>query len=175
MKYFKTQNLYKASNVTFDPSKVVATSYGWWVFVAVIENKIVFNEHRYSVSTAKHQSKVRDLMEKLGIVPDLIINVKRSIHNDEHLQFLIKDTASETETREKAKAQRVRYNRNVKRLTQLVEQGFRNVDGTPINVHLDAQQFENELQERAAATIKRIGPKVLEDAKELMQLMKGGK
>ena len=79
MKYFKTQNLYKASNVTFNPSTVSAHSYEWWEFVKVIRGKIVFNDYKYSKTTIKHQYKVKRLMEELGITTDLTIETSRSL------------------------------------------------------------------------------------------------
>lgn len=73
MKHMKRSGLYQASNynVTFDPSKVEARSYSWWVFVAKVEGLVVFNNYRYSNSTSKHQSKVRSLLNDLGIKIDL--------------------------------------------------------------------------------------------------------
>lgn len=73
MKYYKTLNLYKASNVTFDPSKCKAVSYGWWEFVSDIGGVIVFNNYHYSISTQRHQRKVRGVMRELGIVAGITI------------------------------------------------------------------------------------------------------
>lgn len=71
MKHMKRSNIYKASNVTFDPTTIKAYSYSWWCFVAKVEDKVVFNNYRYSTSTSKHQAKVRRLLEQLGIKIDL--------------------------------------------------------------------------------------------------------
>lgn len=71
MKYKKRTNTYTASNVIFDANKIQAYSYGWWRFVSVVEGKVIFNNYRYSVSTSKHQSKVRNLMNQLGIKIDI--------------------------------------------------------------------------------------------------------
>ncbi len=71
MKLMKRTNTYKAVNVTFDPNKIEAYSYGWWKFVAVIEGKVVFNNYFYSQSTSKHQRKVKSLMADLGIKIDI--------------------------------------------------------------------------------------------------------
>lgn len=73
MKHMKRANIYQCSNYncTFDPNNIVARSYRWWVFVAKIEGKVVFNNYRYSNSTSKHQSKVRFLLNQLGIKIDL--------------------------------------------------------------------------------------------------------
>lgn len=77
--------VYKASNVTFNPNTKVAVSYDWWTFVSVINGKLVFNNHRYSITTARHQYKVMDLLLKLGMKPDLIINTAYSLTNNEAL------------------------------------------------------------------------------------------
>lgn len=73
MKYHKKLGLYKASNVTFNLVTREAYSYGWWRFVSVVNGYVVFNNYSYSVSTCKHQSKVRSLMNELGIKIDLIV------------------------------------------------------------------------------------------------------
>lgn len=73
MKFMKRANIYQASNynVTFDPNKIEARSYKWWVFVAKVEGKVIFNNYRYSNSTSKHQSKVRSLLKELNIKIDI--------------------------------------------------------------------------------------------------------
>lgn len=71
MKYYKRLGVYKASNVTFHPDTISAYSYGWWKFVGVVDGKVVFNNHRYSNSTSKHQLKVKRLLRELGIKIDI--------------------------------------------------------------------------------------------------------
>ena len=71
MNYMKRAQIYKGANVTFDPTKIEAHSYRWWRFVAKIDGVVFFNSYRYSVSTAKHQSKVRSLMHELNIKIDI--------------------------------------------------------------------------------------------------------
>ena len=73
MKFMKRANIYQASNynVTFDPDKTEGRSYKWWVFVTKVEGKMIFNNYRYSVSTSKHQSKVRSLLNQLNIKIDI--------------------------------------------------------------------------------------------------------
>lgn len=89
MKYMKRTGIYKAANVTFDPKKIQAHSYVWWKFVDVVEGKVIFNNYRYSVTTSKHQSKVRALMNDLGIKIDIEMPLPRGI-SDNSLSFLIK-------------------------------------------------------------------------------------
>ncbi len=81
MKYMKRAKIYKAANVTFNPETVAAYSYDWWKFVSVIQDKIVFNEYRYSVTTVKHQNKVRRLMEQLGIEVDLYVSFRAGLQD----------------------------------------------------------------------------------------------
>lgn len=88
MKYFSRSNEYRASNVVFKMGDkplnqdVSAWSYGWWQFVKVIDGKTVFNSYRYSSSTGKHQSKVRSLMDKLGLKIDMDIEVPLGFQKD---------------------------------------------------------------------------------------------
>lgn len=67
MKYQTRAGLYKASNVTFNPSTNEAFSYDWWKFVKTIGQLTVFNSYPYSVSTRRHQYKVKRLLQELGI------------------------------------------------------------------------------------------------------------
>lgn len=67
MKYYKRSGMYKASNVSFNPETYEAYSYDWWLFVCKIGDCIVFNNYNYSNTTSKHQSKLRSLLDELGI------------------------------------------------------------------------------------------------------------
>lgn len=89
MKYFKRLKLYKASNVTFNPEKIQAYSYGWWKFVDVINGKVVFNDYYYSSSTGRHQSKVKHLMSKLGIGIGHYIECPAGLQSDRSLSSSI--------------------------------------------------------------------------------------
>lgn len=82
MKYYKRLKLYKASNVTFDPATCRAYSYDWWRFVDRVDGKVVFNNHRYSNSTAKHQSKVHGLLRELGIKIDLYVDCPTGLQRE---------------------------------------------------------------------------------------------
>lgn len=81
MKYYKRLNVYKASNVEFDPNICAAWSYGWWKFVAVINGKVVFNDYNYSNTTLRHQYKVRRLLHDLGIEIDLVVEAPGGLQN----------------------------------------------------------------------------------------------
>lgn len=80
----KRAGIYKASNVTFNPSRIEAFSYGWWKFVGVVEGKVVFNNYYYSPSTCKHQSKVRRLLAELGIKIDIEMPVPKGLPGSYH-------------------------------------------------------------------------------------------
>lgn len=52
--------VWSAANVELDAEELSAHSYGWWQFLKRFpDGRLVFNPYRYSVTTAKHQSKVR--------------------------------------------------------------------------------------------------------------------
>lgn len=120
MKHFKRSNMYKASNVTYDPTKQVAFSYDWWQFTANINGHIVFNNYRYSPSTGGHQSKVRALMKQLGQSPTLVIECPAGLQSPrwrestiEHYNGMIQDLVAAMVRGRKAK--------NVERLAQIQE------------------------------------------------------
>lgn len=89
MKFMKRAGIYKANNVTFDPKTMSAHSYVWWKFVGIVEGKTIFNSFRYSVSTAKHQRKVAQVMSDLGIKIDITMPLPRGIRADQTLSELI--------------------------------------------------------------------------------------
>ena len=86
MKHFTKLNQFKASNVIYDVGTGRAYSYDWWRFVDVVELKgskqVVFNDYGYSNSTMKHQSKVREVLRKLGISIDLVVNSRSGLQSD---------------------------------------------------------------------------------------------
>lgn len=79
LKFYKRSNMYKASNVTFNPETKEAFSYNWWKFVDVINGAVVFNTYGYSPSTRKHQYKVERLLEQLGINVDVYIQAPQGL------------------------------------------------------------------------------------------------
>jgi hypothetical protein len=98
MKFFKRANLYKASNVTFNPDTCEARSYEWWAFTKTINGVLVFNDHRYSVSTAKHQSKVRALLRDLGHDIGLVVDARCGLQNDEWKSQAVDSISHEIES-----------------------------------------------------------------------------
>ena len=81
MKYYKRLKVYKANNVYFNPETIEAESYGWWEFLKVIGGKVVFNDYRYSVTTTKHQSKVKGLLRGLDIKVDLYVQAPEGLQS----------------------------------------------------------------------------------------------
>ncbi len=79
MKYFKKLKLYKASNVVFNPESKVATSYNWWKFLGYVNGVLVFNDHKYSTTTMRHQRLVKAVLQDLGVKPDLVIDSRQSL------------------------------------------------------------------------------------------------
>lgn len=80
MKYIKIRNQYENStkSCTFSPDTMKAYSYGWWLFVDRIGNKIVYNNYSYSNTTCKHQSNVLRL---LGYKYDVSIEAPDGLQN----------------------------------------------------------------------------------------------
>lgn len=96
VKYMKRANIYKNStgSFTFNPETFEARSYNWWVFVAKVEGKVIFNNYRYSVSTSRHQRLMKNLLNELGIAIDIQVELPRGIETSS-LETLF-ETAEET-------------------------------------------------------------------------------
>jgi len=83
MKHFKRSNTYKASNVSYNVDEKAAHSYDWWLFTKEYKGLMVFNNHNYSPTTNRHQSKVQSLMITLGHNIDLFLDTRLSLFNIE--------------------------------------------------------------------------------------------
>ena len=79
MKYYKRLKIWKGASVTFNPETCEAHSYKWWLFVAKVKNKVIFNNYRYSVSTSNHQNKVKRLLAQLGVKIDFYAEFPQGI------------------------------------------------------------------------------------------------
>lgn len=79
MKFIKTKNTYKASNVELNLNTMTAVSYNWWTFLKIIDGKLVFNSYAYSPSTQRQQSKVLRVLAEKGIKIDFVIESKKSL------------------------------------------------------------------------------------------------
>lgn len=68
MKYYSRLNMYKASNLTFDPATGEGRSYEWYSIARNFDGVLVLNTYAYSNTTARHVSKLRGLFHSLGLV-----------------------------------------------------------------------------------------------------------
>lgn len=66
MKFLKTKNISKASNMYFDHTSNIGYSYGWYQLAKLIKGKMILNIYNYSNTTATHKSKMWDFLEKRG-------------------------------------------------------------------------------------------------------------
>lgn len=87
LKYMKRAGIYKAANVTFNPQTCEAFSFSWWRFVAKINGKLVFNNYRYSATTSKHQSRVREVLRELGIKIDVSLSLPKGINSNSMVEL----------------------------------------------------------------------------------------
>lgn len=83
MKFMVRSQVFKGCNgkAMLNPINLQATSYSWWTFVTVIKNKVIFNNHNYSMTTNGHQCSVRSLMKALGIKIDVMVDTRESLSN----------------------------------------------------------------------------------------------
>lgn len=128
MKFYKRLGIYKASNVEFNPDTLSAYSYNWWRFVAKVDGKVVFNNYRYSASTSKHQSKVRALLNELGIKIDYYMPIPKGIQIGQTLEELILiaeeylcDEISREVIKQQERSQRAKVKRHTKKLEDYLE------------------------------------------------------
>jgi hypothetical protein len=161
----KRSNIYKATNVTFNPKTLDAHSYSWWRFVAKVEGKVIFNDYRYSVTTAKHQSKVRHLLESLGIKVDIYLQLPKGIDSRPLNELIIEaeetlcDQFLNEEIKKQERYARAKQRKLEKRLEEYLETqvNFRDYDIKPknmfgvyntVDVHqcVDAESLERDVE-----------------------------
>lgn len=85
MTFKKRSGIYSNStgSLTFDPIKLEAHSYRWWKFVSRIDGLVIFNNYSYSVSTSKHQSKIRSMLDQMGIKIDVFLQLRKGINTSD--------------------------------------------------------------------------------------------
>lgn len=106
---------YKAANVVFNTINNTAWSYDWWCFVKVIDNKLIFNNYRYSNTTTKHQYKVRSLLNELGIKIDRVVSVSGGLQNIDSLKELnIKENATLEAIKDYEESKRIARNKRAR-------------------------------------------------------------
>src|SRR5574338_865594 len=83
MRYYSRLKQYKNSSGTnvFNAVTQIATSYDWWIYLKRINGRLVFNNYTYSNTTAKHQSKMRQLLRQLGLEIDLFIEAPNGLQD----------------------------------------------------------------------------------------------
>ena len=67
LQWYPRLNLFKRSRLIFNPGTMVATSYDWYEIAKVINGKLVVNDYRYSVTTAKQVNQLKILFYQLDL------------------------------------------------------------------------------------------------------------
>lgn len=98
MKFYPRLGIYKASNVSFSLAKMDARSYGWWQFVAKVGSKVIFNTHAYSNTTRRHQHKVQNMLDNLGITVDIYVDTRSSLSESSWINVAIKELCTQIES-----------------------------------------------------------------------------
>lgn len=80
-RYQSRKHRFVASNNYLDLDNMTAWSYGWWMYFRRIGGLWVFNSHRYSPSTGRHQQRMRSLLSRLGIQIDIEVDTRSSLTN----------------------------------------------------------------------------------------------
>lgn len=126
MKYLKTKNAYKASNLYIDMNKVECISYDWWIFSKIVKSRLIFNNAHYSNTTNRHQLKSLSQLKLLGYAPDLILKyTRRSLTN---LNDALRDELKHIEVeqlrlRELMSKPRTHKSKNIERYQLLLKLG----------------------------------------------------
>ena len=98
MKYLERSQIYKGTNVMYDPEQMRAMSYWWWIFMRKFGEVVVFNEHRYSPTTSRHQYQVRELAaDKI----DVIVRTKHSLDRSDWHPDALKNARDDMKLTEK--------------------------------------------------------------------------
>lgn len=120
MKYYIRSKQYRASNVILEVNPLSAWSYAWWKFLARINGAVVFNGYNYSNSTCRHQSKVKAMLDKLGINIDLYIECPSGLQSANWLESTIEYHSREIQKLREAIANpRSRAETNKRRITEI--------------------------------------------------------
>lgn len=119
MIYIKSRNSYEASNFIFEIDTKKAWSYGWWNFSRVVNDKLIFNNTTYSMTTCRHQHKAWRL---LNYKADLTLNYTTVNLTDisEALKDEIKNCKYEIDTLKKLiKKKGTRKSKNAERIDEI--------------------------------------------------------
>lgn len=126
MRFYKTQNAYKASNCVLNVANLTAYSYGWWRFVDKVKGKVIFNNYSYSPSTCAHQRKVKQSLSELGIKIDLYIDAPKGLQNLDvaltHYLNRIQDLTSELTSKRLQQKTKVRKLAEIERAETTIKE-----------------------------------------------------
>ena len=75
----KLKRFRASKNNYLDISEMRAYSYNWWCYFTAIDGIGIFNEYRYSMTTAGHQSRMKALLFTLGIDIHYTVRTSNSI------------------------------------------------------------------------------------------------
>lgn len=84
--------------LTFDGED--ARSYGHWVFATKIKGRWVFNRHRYSVTTSKHQSAFRSFMSENGMKIAATVDFRESLNDSSFTRLALEKPIARLELTE---------------------------------------------------------------------------
>lgn len=139
------------SKVEFDPSTMIAYSYGHWEFVWLQKGKLIFNSYSYSHTTCKHQGMVRSLLRVLGLKIDLYCDLGRNGTLDACYRRLYQYEVEQK--RANAKSRKALINLELKNIQTGLKIGLTS-NVNPKNIKADVQAAETErleeMRERAA-------------------------
>ncbi len=133
LKWRPRLQLYKGANNYFNPTTKEAYSYDWWCYVREIRGKLVFNDHNYSMTTCGHQSRMKSLLEELGLKIDVYVDMRASLDADNFKKYALvspyqalllagiraKRKGARPDTIRECKAQVVRLRGEIKTLRKL--------------------------------------------------------
>lgn len=101
MKYKPRKKVFEGSNCYFDPELRQAFSYKWWAMLYVINGLVVRNTFNYSPSTCKHQHKLDDCLDSIGLKPDITISVRAEMRNTSAVKAEMLETWAELSVKAK--------------------------------------------------------------------------
>lgn len=94
MKFYPRLGIYKASNVTVNPTTLESVSYAWWTFSRMVDGVLIFNLGTYSNTTTRHQQKALRIIREHHGEPDLFVFTRRCLYRSTPLE-IARDTAYE--------------------------------------------------------------------------------
>lgn len=91
-------------NLKYYHEEKSATSYGHWEFIKIINKKLIFNNHHYSMSTDSHQGEMFRFLREKRIKIDLIIDSRLSLSNEK-----VRIDALENEIRKQVSSGKINF------------------------------------------------------------------